>query len=48
VNKNPKLIMDDSIDYDNWSEENSKLIDESVKNIKSIGYNYNVLKKYIK
>jgi hypothetical protein len=48
VNKNSKLIMDDSIDYDNWSEENSKLIDESVKNIKSIGYNYNVLKKYIK
>jgi hypothetical protein len=48
VNKDSKLIVDDNIDYDNWSEENSKLIDDAIKNIKSIGYNYNVLKKYIK
>ena len=47
VNKKPRLKIVDDIEYDNWSVENSKLINDAIIKIEPINYNYNILKKYI-
>ena len=47
VNKKPRLKIVYDIEHDNWSVKNSKLINDAIIKIKSIDYNYNILKKYI-
>jgi nucleoside-diphosphate-sugar epimerase len=47
LNKKPIIKLIDDFEYNNWDVTNSKLIDESIVELKTQNYTLNTLKKYL-